>query len=214
MRVGVVKELFRSLTAEYFAHANVIFSEQSRIAKPELALVTIRFGNVSRPYRENNRYVDGEPVGYYLSKVEVTVDNFTHGSPLYLLGADKPYAYENTAEADLLEFVDFLNSQHTQDWCTRNDLTIIVNNEVTDMTGIVNDSNYEFRARLVLQIYFTHYSVGKAGVLLESSLVGQPGNQHINPHSKITSSGGGSEALSDEQVGYFEDAEITEEDNE
>ena len=84
-----------------------------------------------------------------------------------------------------------------------------------DMTGLVNESNYEYRARVNLSLYFTQYSVGAAGVLLESSLVtSDDGSVYIDPQFEITSSGGGNQELADEMVGYFTDAEITEEKNE
>lgn len=207
MRVGSVKELFRQLVASYFGAANVIFSEQPRMAKPNLALVTIRFGNVNRKYMANERYVDGEPVGYYLSRSQVQIDIFTHGKALSDAN-EAVYAYENTAMEDALAFVDYLNSYHTKNWCHQNDVTIITDGDVLDMTGLVNDSNYEYRARVTLMLYFTQYSVGSAGVLLESSLKGQ----YIDPEYQVTSSGGGTAALALEKTGYFNDVEITEED--
>lgn len=211
MRVTDAKSIFRDLVATYFAGAMVIFSEQSRMAKPTLALVTIRFGNVTRPYRPNVRYYQGEPVGYYLSKVAVTVENFTHGRPLKD-GLGNVYAYENMAEDDMLSFADFLNSEYVLNWCHKNDVSITIEGDVQDMTGLVNDSNYEYRARLNLSFYFVQYAVGAAGTLLESSLVkGQDGRYYIDPYSEQTSSGGGTDVLARETTGYFNDVEITEE---
>lgn len=214
MRVTDAKSIFRDLVASYFANAHVIFSEQSRIAKPTLALVTLKFGNLNRPYRANFRHVDGEPVGYYHSRIAVTIDLFTHGQPRYDASGNV-YAYENTAMDDMLAFADFLNSYHTIDWCHQNDVAITIDGDVLDMTGLVNDSNYEYRARMNVQFYFVQYSVGSAGTLLESSLMmGQDGHLYLDPKYTQTSSGGNTDALAAETTGYFNDVEITEENDE
>ena len=82
MRVSQAKELFRSLTAEYFVGAEVTFTRQSRAAKPPLALVTITPGNVKRPLNPAYKEIGGQLVGHYQSRISMQVDLFTHGLPV------------------------------------------------------------------------------------------------------------------------------------
>jgi len=213
MRADDAKHLFTSLAKWYFAHGAVATSRQSRAAKFELPLISITYGNVTRQKSLNEVYVNGEPVGAFQQKMAITVDIFTHGKETKETVDEQEYTtYENSAMDDALSFVDFLDSHHAIAWSQRNDVAISVEGDVMDMTGLVNDSNYEYRARVNLSFYFTQYSVGAAGVLLESSLkTSQDGSMYIDPQFAVTTSGGGNQELADETVGYFIDAIITEE---
>ena len=170
MRLSQARELFRSLTAQYFAGAEVTFSRQSRAAKPQIPLVTLTAGNVKRPLTPVYKEADGVLVGHYLSRVSIQVDLFTHGTPVIDDKTGRCVGYENTAVDDMLGFADFLNSQYVIDWCHSNDVAISFDGDAQDLTGLVNDNNYEFRSRLVVLFYFTQKAVGKAAVLAEDSI--------------------------------------------
>ena len=139
MRVSQAKELFRSLTAQYFAGAEVTFSRQSRVAKPNVPLVSITPGNVTRPSMPNYEEVDGVLVGHYLSRIPMQVDLFTHGLPVVDDETGIAVAYENTAMDDMLAFMDFLNSPYTVEWCHAHDVAIEFDGDPKDLTGLVND---------------------------------------------------------------------------
>ena len=124
MRVSQAKELFRSLTAQYFAGAEVTLSRQSRVAKPQVPLVSITPGNVNRPSMPNYEEVDGVLVGHYLSRISMQVDLFTHGLPVKDEETGQTIAYENTAMDDMLAFMDFLNSPYAVEWCHTHDVAI------------------------------------------------------------------------------------------
>lgn len=171
MRVSQAKELFCSLTAQYFAGAEVTFTRQSRVAKPQIPLVTITPGNVKRPLAPVYKEVDGVMVGYYPSRISMQVDLFTHGQPVTDDATGKIVAYENTAMDDMLFFADFLNSQHTIEWCHKHDVSILIDGDVQDLTGLVNDNNYEFRSRLSVLFFFTQRAVGHTATLLEESIL-------------------------------------------
>lgn len=169
MRLATAKELFRALTQRYFAGANVVFARQSRAAKMDIPLVTLTFGNVKRSWDSVRSEVDGHTVAAYASRVSIVVDLFTHGSPV-LDDDGKPFAYENTAVDDMLAYVDFLGSQFVTDWCHRNDMSLMIEGDVQDLTGLVNDNNYEYRSRLNLMLHFTQQAVGYAAVMSEDSI--------------------------------------------
>lgn len=170
MRVSQAKELFRSLTAQYFANAEVTFTRQSRVAKPQIPLVTITQGNVRRPLSPVYEEEDGVLVGHYPSRISMTVDLFTHGQPVIDDDTGNTVAYENTAMDDMLCFADFLNSPHTVNWCHEHDVSILIDGDAQDMTGLVNDNNYEFRSRLAVLFFFTQKAVGHSATLSEESI--------------------------------------------
>jgi len=98
------------------------------------------------------------------------VDLFTSGLPVVEEETGKTIAFENTAMDDMLSFADFLNSQHTVEWCHDRDVSVLIDGDVQDLTGIVNDNNYEFRSRLSVLFYFTQTAVGHSAVLSEDSI--------------------------------------------
>lgn len=170
MRVTEARELFRQITKQYFASANVIFSNQSRAAKPKLGLVVLTPGPVKRPHLPNYHQVDDVMVGSYESRLTITVDLFTHGSPVIDDDTGKVAAYENTAVDDILAYANYLNSQFVTEWSHMNDVTVLLEGDAQDLTGIINDNNYEYRARVTVMFYFTQKAVGMAAVSSEQSI--------------------------------------------
>lgn len=64
-------------------------------------------------------------------------------------------AYENTAMGRYARLCGFLNSQYAIEWCHSHDVAISFDGDAQDLTGLVNDNNYEFRSRLPVLFYFT-----------------------------------------------------------
>lgn len=170
MRAKDARELFRQITKQYFAAATVTFSNQSRAAKPKLGLVVITPGSVKRPSLPNSQQTDGTMVSFYQSRMTITVDLFTHGSPVVNGSTGKTAAYENTAMDDMLSFADYLDSQFVTAWSHMNDVTVLLDGDVQDLTGAINDNNYEYRARATVMFYFTQRAIGAAGVAQERSI--------------------------------------------
>lgn len=239
MREGEAKELFRQITQEYFAGATVIFSNQSRAAKFSGPLIVITPGPIKRPSSPVRSHIDGELVNSYPSRITFTVDLFTHGAPVIDDESGQTVAYENTATEDMLSYVDFLNSDYVIELSHRNDVAVLVDGDVTDLTGIINDTNYEYRARISVWFSFMHRAIGRTAVLAERSVLYPDGHGGFTPVRPIekesptggyiteamrieaeavvrpdyneTSTGGGSDKLAAEQTGYFTEVEIKEE---
>ena len=170
MRLKEAKELFLSITKEYFSSAIVIFSNQSRVAKPSLPLITLHPLNLRRHKNAIYTTVDGLVVASYHSRIPIQVDLFTKGAPVIDDETGKIVAYDDTAVEDLTEFVDFLDSLYVLEWSHNHDVSIDIEGEVQNLTGIVNDTNYEFRARVTVLFDFIHRTVGSASVLKEVSI--------------------------------------------
>ena len=148
---------------------------------------------------------------------------------------------DDNAVDDMLSFADFLNSEHTVQWSHQNDVSILIDGDVLNLTGVVNDTSYEFRSRLTVQFYFTQKAVGASTALLESSLQYPTGEKDpetqeptytpteppetdsksgpwgdkeepiVVPTFEPSASGGGTEELAKEETGYFTEVEIKEE---
>ena len=153
MKLDDAKELFRSLTVAFFPDYEVVLARQSRSAKPEIPLVQITFGNVKRSVHAVENVDEGIVEGQFQARVAVTVDLFTKGKAVTENGLT---VYENSAVGELLSYCDYLNSVETIDWAARNNLAVLTEGDAQDVTGIVNDNNYEYRARQELFLYYTH----------------------------------------------------------
>lgn len=170
MRLGELRELFRSFVKEYFGMANVLLARQSRIPKPELPLVLLTFGTVVRPSRPNILVFDGVGIGQYASNVQVDIDLFTHGSPV----TDPQFgvvARENTAVEDLCAFEDYLQSEYAVEWSDVHSVAISREGDVQDLSGIIGETTYEYRARMRIILSYVSLSVEHAGVNSEDSIV-------------------------------------------
>lgn len=160
MNVSQAKEAFRLLTKEHFSRYMVIFDKQSRTTKPNIPLVTISPGNVRRHRAENEVFNENGTEGYYLSRILFTLDLFTNGQPVYDDFGEE-IGRDDTAVDEMLLFENFLNSQYVTLWCNRNDVSIVIEGDTQNLTGIVNDTTYEFRSRLIVNFYFTQKTVGE-----------------------------------------------------
>ena len=159
-----LKKLLMQLTQTYFAGATVTYAKQSFVAKPSSPLVTLTTGSVNRSRNPPVKIIEGTPVAFYPASVPVQIDLFTHGRQEEIAPGFTPIA-ENTAEDDMLAFESFLNSPFVTQWCHQHDIAIVVPTAVQDLTDLVHDTNYEFRAMLEIAVYFTMTAIGFTGTL-------------------------------------------------
>ena len=210
MRTSELKELFRTIVKEYFNGATVVYAKESRIAKPNLPLVTLTIGDATRDTHSADETAKEYKVSNYQSKVPVTIDLFTKGDPV-MDDDGMIVAYSDSSLDDMLAFADYLDSEYVTDYTNKYNFTILIDQGVQSLTGVVNDNNYEYRARMSVMLYYVHQAVGRANVLLEKSIV-YAGNDEatIEPKFEQTSSGGGTQKLAELETGYFGTISITE----
>lgn len=195
MNVNEVRKAILELAQLYFKGATVTLARQSRIAKQGVPLVTIYTGVVNRPLYPPTQIIDGVPVSYYPSSVTVQIDLFTKGRKVDTEEGSTPIM-ENTAVDDLAAFVSFLNSEYVVQYCNKKDISIVVPNAVQDLTGLIDDTNYEYRAMVEVTVNFTTRAIGITGTMSADGGIAQ------------TPSGGGNLGLLDVEGDYFEDVEI------
>ena len=162
MTLSELKKMLVQLTQTYFAGATVTYAKQSFVAKPGSPLVTLTTGSVNRSRNPPVKIIEGTPVAFYPASVPVQIDLFTHGRQEEVAPGFTPIA-ENTAEDDMLAFESFLNSPFVTQWCHQHDIAIVVPTAVQDLTDLVHDTNYEFRAMLEIAVYFTMTAIGITG---------------------------------------------------
>lgn len=202
------------LTQFYFKNATVIHVQQNHIAKQGKPLVTLCTGVVTRPLNPPVEIIDGRPVSFYPSSVSIQIDLFTMGQKKELAYGFTP-VMENTAADDMMSFVNFLNSEMVIQYCHQKNIAIVVPNTVQDLTGLISDTSYEYRAMIEVTVYFTSVAVGYSGTLSESSIV-RAGSNNLNdidiltPELLKTPSGGGNEDVIANETSYFSNVKINE----
>lgn len=176
MTVREAKRHIENITKKYFTGAEVGFSGQSANVKRTSPYVCITPGSPTRDQFPVQRMVNDRMVSYYQTRLPLQIDLYTNGaegSP----GADGFVTMEDTAVDDLTDFVDYLESMYVIHWCDRINASIIVNGPVQHLTGLVTDTDYQFRAMVELVFCYVHKAVGYTGIQGESSITypGEPG---------------------------------------
>ena len=207
MNQNQVKEILYDLVSEYFGGATVVWG-MAKAVSPNVPQVALTMLSLVRPYQPIRSDRNGVPIYSYPSKTTVQVDLSTRGAQL---SNDEgiTMAHVNTAVNDLAEFASFINSVYVDNWCEKHDVSILVN-QVNDLTGLINDTTWDYRAMCELEIGFTETVVGHTGINFESGLAyDEEGNPVPLPQPEFepTPSGGGTQTLADDYTGYFEQVE-------
>lgn len=209
MDVSEAEKAIYDLTKFYFKNAAVVYAKQSFRVKPTSPLVTISLGSLIRPLNPPQKIIDGRPVSFYPSSVVVQIDLFTRGRKLDTNAGEAPI-YENTAVNDMAAFADFLNSDYAVWYCRKKDIAVVILNTVQDLTELINDTNYSFRAMLEFELRFTSYAVGYSGTLsMDSIKFGDLAEDcELVPEVGHTSSGGGNDDVCEDEGDYFTNVSI------
>jgi len=197
-----LKKRLYELVTTYFGGATVRWSNTKGV-NPNAPLVSLNLFTVNRPYTPVRTSVDGVIVDSYPSKVTLQVDLFTKGRGAVTPGVTS--ANENTAEDDLIEFVNFVNSVYGDEWSLQNDISLLAN-EVQDLTGIVNDTAWEYRAMVEFEVGFTQHAVGHTGTMYDDGILYYGNGQPVpgDPGFTQTPSGGNTQELAELSTGWFE----------
>lgn len=223
MDVGEARKVIYDLTKFYFQNAAVTYAKQSFRVKPTKPLVTLSFGSITRPLNPPVKVIDGRPVSFYPSTMMVQVDLFTKGKQRNIAEGITP-VMENTAANDLMKFADFLSSEYAVQYCSKKDIAIVLLNTVQDLTDLINDTNFEYRAMLELELRFTSYALGYTGTLSIESVkhetvdpvTGEPVSggdiqddvSELLPEVETTISGGGNDNIIEDEKDYFTNVRI------
>ena len=221
MTLRQLKKKLYELTCAYFDSGKVIWGMAGAVS-PRLPYICLSMGDLARPFLPVRGDANGITVHTYPSKTKLQVDLFTTGvSASEEDGATS--AHENTAVNDLTGFVNFLNSEYVDDWCGINDVSVIAG-DIRDLTALTNDTSWEYRAMVELDIGFMQSTAGHTATNHENGLPlyengqrmydddGMPLDENGQPLPEgapypMPPSGGVKNELADQFTGWFEEVE-------
>lgn len=189
------------IVKHYFQGAMVIWSEQYA-ASPQLPLITLKMKDISLPSFPITTSNNNAPCAYYEATKVLEVNLYTKGKETTI--EKRMTGSQNTAADDLLSFFMYLQSEYTLNQSMESNISIIPLGPVRDLTALVNDTRYEFRAMQEYEIRFVLENKGFSGQILNASPHSEP------DRFEMTASGGGCQELYHKEAGYFEDVEIKE----
>ena len=118
----------------------------------------------------------------------MTVNLFTRGKKV-LQGSDTAI-WEDTSENDMMEFLNFVNSDWFIQWENSKNIYIRPEGPIRNLSALTNDINWEYRAMAEFMVAYTEIAEGATTVWSQ------------NP------SGGGSQELADITNGWFDHVHI------
>ena len=206
MTQSELKQKLTTLVEEYFGAATVSWG-MTRTVSSHVPQIVLSMGTLQRHYHPITRSVNGVPINAYPSQATLQVDLYTMGVKTKDIPGVKS-AYDNTAVNDMTDFVNFLGSAYVDNWTGQNDLSILVS-EVRDLTALINDTTWDYRAMIEIEVGFTQSAVGYTGIMWENGVAyGEDGRPLAEqPEFKPTPSGGRTLELAGNATGWFEQVE-------
>jgi hypothetical protein len=207
LTVNRLKAALYDRVAAYWGGADIAWGSTDKV-KPLDPLVILQLGTVTRASQPITQMINGIVFSAYPSTVPLQIDLFTRGREVD--ESEGEYS-ENTATSDLLDFVNFLDSTSTIEWSNKNDVSLILLGGVQDLSEIINDSQWQYRAMVEISVSFTQWAAEYNGVLTEKSIVfGEDGLPVgvTGTDWQQTASGGGKQELADEKTGFFEQTQV------
>lgn len=192
--------------AAYWSSAAVVWGATDKV-KPLAPLVVLRLGTVTRVTQPITQMVNGIVFSAYPSEVPLQIDLFTKGNAVST--PEGTYS-ENTAVGDLLAFVNYLDSTATIEWSNKNDVSVSLMSGVQDLSEIINDTRWQYRAMTEIRLTFTQWAAEYNGLLTEENIIFKDGVPVgvDTANWQPTASGGGTEELARVQSGAFEESPV------
>lgn len=195
MNMSELREKVYELTEMFFSDATIIWSEQIA-TKPKPPYVTLKVSGINKPLHPIRDEESG--AFFYPCSTLLEVNLYTMGKPI-TIAQGVTGNYENTAQDDLMEFIKFLESERVLDLLEQYNLDIQLIPPIRDLTELMNETKYRYRAMAELTISYMEVAEGGYGI---SNMPNIP-----------NFSGGGNPELADVETYEIEEIEIEEESN-
>lgn len=205
--INQLKRVIFSHFAAYWGGAAVVWGATDKV-KPLAPLVVLRLGTVTRATQPITQMISGIVFSAYPSEVPLQIDLFTKGNTV---NAPEGQYTENTAESDLLDFVNYLDSTATIEWSNKNNIGLSLMSGVQDLSEIINDSRWQYRAMAEIRLTFTQWAAEYNGVLTEANIIFNDAGIPVgvnNANWQPTASGGGTEELARVKSGAFDETPV------
>lgn len=189
MTISQAKQAVFDFVQSFFEDGTVAFEDQKMVRLP-VPYITLKFLNINKQTFANKS--DG--ITYWEMKATVSMNIYTQGKEVSV--GDSSY-YENSAQDDLMDFIKFMESDGSTEILSNKNISIMLkDNSIKDLSMLLNDTTYRYRAYAEFDVTFTDEQSGVRGQELVE----------VVPNS---SGGGKVEYVKGEY--YIEEAEIKEE---
>lgn len=183
MRIDELRDALFEFIQGYFAGADVAWGPRQNATKPINPFLRLTMGKVHRPQHLITEITNEASRSLIPCTVILSVELFTHGREIVDDEGDS--YFEDTAEADMMDFVNFMTSDYADDHYERLDINVRPEGDILP-TSAVRDQDYEYRAKQDFLVSFMGEAGGYAGI--------------SRPNWKQTASGGGTEELANLQI--------------
>ena len=190
MNLEKVKEALYDITALFFHDATIIWAEQIN-TKPNPPYITLKMGGIQRSAFP---FWDIENKRYYSCRTTVEVNLYTRGKPITTGGGNVTGNYANTATSDLMDFFNYVESEEITDQMAEKGIEVTLIPLVRDLTALLNDSQYRYRAMAEAVVTFVQQADGPYGIC------GMPQVPNY--------SGGGATEMAEAETGIIEKIEL------
>lgn len=191
MNLENVKETLYDITAMFFQGATILWTEQIN-TKPPLPYVTIKVGGIQRTAFP---IIDKNGTRYYPCQTTAEFNLYTKGKPV-TLGNKVTGNFMNTATSDMMEFFNFVESDHITDIVAKKGMDVSLIPPIRELTDLQNDSRYRYRSMAEAVVSFAMEADGPYGM--------------SNATSIPNSSGGGTKDIVEAEISVIEEVEIEE----
>lgn len=236
MTVGELREAIRHVVKRYFVGAAVKWIDENNI-KPAGPLVTLQLRNIQRELFSIDENRQGRAVKLWHTRAMLDVNLYTPGAAGNAKPGIRPKV-ENTALNDMQDFISYMDSDYVYGILGPLDVTVLPEGMTQDVSELVDNSKYEYRAMQEFTVDFIQNAAGVSGIL-HIPAKEESGKDPANPDNPVdpdkptapdrpsgpddlepalpdpsawkpTASGGGSKELAETDTGWFEAAEVEE----
>lgn len=194
MKLAEAKEEFRKIVAGYFGSDHVFYAN-SKMAKLPEPYITIHFTGITRQTHETRiQFRNGDANAYRQIEASVDVNLYTKGRSID--GSKTVYA--DTALDDMIGFLDYVQSNYGLGVTRRNNMAILVASQPKDMSALIREAQYQYRAMAEFTVRFTDMTNGEF---------------YQNNNELPNSSGGGNKSMITEPS-WIEEVEVAQTESE
>ena len=182
MEIREMPKVIRQLLQIYYGDGHVFFVRSHRAVKVD-PYVTLHYSGHNRQTHASKiiNPEDEYTRAYRDLEGSVEINLYTQGRNL--AAADEEPVYENTAIADLEDFLEFLDSDAALEFMDKHEISILIDGDVQDVSAILHDSDYQYRAMVRLKVSFCEVSYGFFG---QNDLERLPNDSHGGSVDMIT----------------------------
>ena len=163
MTVGELRETIRQVVKRYLVGASVKWIDENNI-KPVGPLVTLQLRNIQRELFSIDENRQGRAVKLWHTRAMLDVNLYTPGAVGNAQPGIRPKA-ENTALNDMQDFINYIDSDYVYGILGPLDVTILPEGMAQDVSELVDNSKYEYRAMQEFTVDFIQNAAGVSGIL-------------------------------------------------